>query len=165
MNAGEAMTELVEVTSADFDWMLRVEPHRHRGLTLPPGGVDDAVVLGIVRTIVEGLHAKDCRGAWMMVSGGEVVGLCSYVRPPVDGHAEIGYGVAESRRGRGHAKRAVAAMLAAARAQGLRVVTAETAVTNVASPRALEHNGFERTGTRVHPEDGQVFTWRKVLAP
>jgi RimJ/RimL family protein N-acetyltransferase len=43
-----------------------------------------------------------------MVEGDEVVGMISFKGPPRGGVVEIGYGVAESRRGRGHATRAVA---------------------------------------------------------
>ena len=52
---------------------------------------------------------------------------------------------------RGHATRAVAAMLEAARRDGVRVVLAETIVDNIASQRVLERNGFERFGTRRDP--------------
>ncbi len=164
MDPEQPTTSLVEVTAADLDWMASGEPAPGRALRLPPGGVDDPVVLRIVRGIVETLHAQNCRGAWMMVSDGEVVGLCSYRRPPAGGEVEIGYGVAASRRKRGHATRAVAAMLAAAQADpAVRVVVAETAVDNPASQRALERNRFERTGTRADPEDGEVLGWRRVL--
>lgn len=151
---------LVEAFDEDFAWMLRGEPPTHRGFALPPGGVDVPVVLEIVRDIARRLLEANCRASWMIVSGNEVVGLCSYRRPPNDGRVEIGFGVAESRRSVGHATRAIAAMLqAAATDPHIRVVTAETSVSNPASSRALEKNGFERTGTRLDPEDGEVVTW------
>ncbi len=165
-NRDNLATALREVQPADFDWLAGGGSERRHGLVLPPGGVDDPVVLRIVRGITERLHAENCRGAWLMVSGGEVVGLCSYRRPPAQGEVEIGYGVAPSRRGRGHASRAVAAMLEAAHADpAVRAVVAETAVANPASQRVLEHNGFERAGSRVDPEDGEVLTWRKLVGP
>ena len=79
---------------------------------------------------------------------------------------EIGYGVAESRRKRGHATRAVAAMLDHARADptcfGRR--RCHDRVANLASQRALERNGFVRTGTSYDPDDGElVFWWRHDL--
>jgi len=143
--------------------MLRGEPVVRGGLTLPPGGVDNPDGLAIVRAMVWRLHEQRCRGAWMIVSGDEVVGLCSYRRPPAEGEVEIGYGVAESRRGRGHATRAIEGMCEKALAAGVRMLFAETAVANPASGRVLEKNGFALTGTRIDAEDGEVLEWRKAL--
>lgn len=152
---------LVEVEDADFDWMLRGEPSVRRGYSLPPGGVDDPAVLEIVRVMTRRLHAAGCRGSWMIVSGREVVGLCSYRRPPAERRVEIGYGVSESRRGYGHASRAVSAMLQRASGDGIDVIVAETSVANPASARVLQKNGFARTGTRIDAEDGEVNLWER----
>lgn len=89
---------LVEVEDSDFEWMLRGEPQYRDGLRLPPGGVDDPAILEIVRSITRRLHQANCRGSWMIVSGGEVVGLCSFRRPPAERCVEIGYGVCANRR-------------------------------------------------------------------
>jgi RimJ/RimL family protein N-acetyltransferase len=40
---------------------------------------------------------------------------------------------------------------------------AETALTNPASARVLEKNGFVVTGTRIDPEDGALRCWRRAL--
>jgi RimJ/RimL family protein N-acetyltransferase len=78
---------------------------------------------------------------------------------------EIGYGVAPAHRRRGHATRAVAALLAeAARDPKVHSVVAETAVANRPSQRALEANGFGKTGTRMTEDDGEVICWRLVKA-
>jgi RimJ/RimL family protein N-acetyltransferase len=160
---GERETVLREVSAEDFIWMLRGEPSCHRGLTLPPGGVDDPVVLTHVRDIMERIHALGYLGAWMIVSGDEVVGLCGYHDAPMNGQVEIGYSIAGSRRRRGHATRAVEAMVAHALAAGVRVVVAETSIANHASSRVLEKNGFVRVGTRIDAEDGEVLSWQKIL--
>jgi len=154
---------LDEVRDEDFDLMLRGEPITRLGVKQPPGGVENPAVLEIVRKITARLHENNCRGAWMMVWGEELVGLCSFRRPPENGEVEIGYGVAESRRGRGHATRAVRAIAQAAKAEGVRVLLAETSVANPASGRVLEKSGFVTTGTRIDPEDGEVLVWRKEL--
>ncbi|GAC1585023.1 MAG: hypothetical protein NVS3B28_07110 [Candidatus Velthaea sp.] len=153
------------VTDSDFEWMIRGEPRSERDLELPPGGVDDVATLQHVRRIVARLHAQGSRAAWMIVCGREVVGLCSFKNAPAaEGEVEIGYGVAALRRGRGHATAAVAGMLAQAqRDPSVRVVLAETVIPNYASDRVLENNGFERTGSRVDAEDGDVRCWRKYL--
>lgn len=72
-----------------------------------------------------------------------VVGGIGFHGPPVEGEAEIGYGVVSSRRGRGYATEAVQALVGAAwAAEGLRAVVASTEVKNVASQRVLEKAGF-----------------------
>jgi RimJ/RimL family protein N-acetyltransferase len=148
-----------------IDWMLRGEPAAHRGLTLPPGGVDAPFVLEIIRDIMRNLHSASCRASWAIVSDGEVVGLCGYRRPPRAGSVEIGYGIAESRRKLGHATHAVQAMIELAQADPqMRSLTAETSVHNPASERVLEKNGFERTGNRHDAEDGELTGWRRLLS-
>jgi len=145
--------------------MLRGEPACRGGLRMPPGGVDDPGALNHVREITKRVHAEGCLGAWMIVSGDEVVGLCGYHDAPRNGETEIGYSIAASRRRCGHATRALEAMVAEAAAEGVHILKAETSIANHASHRVLEKNGFMRTGTRVYAKDGEVLTWQKVLTP
>jgi len=155
------LTELVPAGDAHFDWMLGGAPVSPT-LRLPPGGVEARSILEMLRGMLANVRAVHGGGGWLIVANGEVVGLCSYKRPAdADGMVEIGYGVAASRRRRGHATRAVALMLReAARDPLVKIITAETAVANVASHRALEANGFRKTGTRVDKEDGELIAWR-----
>jgi RimJ/RimL family protein N-acetyltransferase len=159
-----ATATLLEATDDDFEWMIRGDAVPNRGLSLPPGGVDAKAVLAHVRAIARTLLQQWGRTAsWMIVANAEVVGLCSYkYRPTADGAVDIGYGVAASRRRRGHAKHAVAAILANARRdQSIQDVFADTAVENVASQGVLKKNGFERIGTHVDPHDGEaLIRWR-----
>ena len=94
-----------------------------------------------------------------------MVGLCGFKGPPTrDGEVELGYGVAASRRRRGHAAAAVGAVIDAARRNpALRIIVALTAIDNVASQRVLERNGFERTERRPDAQDVEVFVFRKQL--
>ena len=164
MSMDSDTTTLVRVTDADFEWMLGGVRPEGRHYNLAPGGVDDDAVLEIVRGMTRALHRAACYGSWLIVAGDEVVGLCSYKRPPSGGEIEIGYGIAKSRRGLGHASRAVAAMLTeCANDDAVQVVVAKTSVTNVASQRVLEKNAFQKTGERADPEDGDLFTWSRVL--
>jgi len=154
---------LIDLTDADFDW-LAGGPSSGRHFTIAPGGAEHPDVLPIVRRISRRHFAAGYSGSWMMVADDEVVGLCNFIRMPQDGMVEIGYGVGASRRGRGHATAAVAAMLETAGAdEAIRVVTADTAVTNPASQRVLEKNGFLRAGSYVDPEDGELIRWRYEL--
>ncbi|WP_407648398.1 GNAT family N-acetyltransferase [Aliidongia dinghuensis] len=110
------------------------------------------------------LAEAGCRGAWMVVADTEVVGLCSYKAPPSEGQAEIGYGIAASRRNLGYATFAVQAIIEAARKEGaLEALVAETAAANPSSERVLEKNGFCRVGQRDGPDDGPTNMWRLVL--
>jgi len=157
------LTELVAASDAHLDWMLggaACSP----ALRLAPGGVDARPVLEMLRGMMANVRAAHGGGGWLIVADGEVVGLCSYKRPAdADGMVEIGYGIAASRRRRGHATRAVALLLQeAARDPLVKIVTAETAVAKVASHRALEANGFRKTGMRVDKEDGELILWRRA---
>jgi RimJ/RimL family protein N-acetyltransferase len=158
-----ATATLLEATDDDFEWMIRGVAVPHRGLSLPPGGVDAKAVLAHVRAMARTLLQQWGRTAsWMIVANDEVVGLCGYKYPPTGGAVDIGYGVAASRRRLGHASSAVAAILADARRnQSLQDIFADTAVENVASQGVLKKNGFERVGTNVDPQDGEaLIRWR-----
>jgi len=155
---------LVELEDADFDWLLSKGAERADGLSLPPGGVDDSETLEHVRRITRRLNASGSRNSWMAVVGNEVVGMIGHKGPAHDGTIEIGYGVAASRRGRGYATQAVAAVLAAARRDPrLRTVAAETLEDNLASQRVLLKNAFVRSGRRDDPGDGPLVLWRIEL--
>ena len=159
--------KLLAATDAHFAWMLgetpAVEP---RTLKLPSGGVDDGDVLRMLRPSAAGLNARQPHGFWLITSDNEVVGLISYKRPPgEDGAVEIGFGVAESRRRRGHATAAVEAVVGLARSDGrVKTLTAETALPNIASQTALARAGFKRAGTRTDPEDGPLLIWHHDLS-
>lgn len=121
------------------------------GLRLPEGGVESQEVLRALRGLDH---------SWLMVWDSEVVGLCSYMCPIEDGVVEIGYGVAPARRRLGHATLAVSAMVrAASEDPRLRRLTAETAVANAASQIVLSRNGFQQTGHRLDPQDGELIIW------
>ena len=153
------MTELIAAADEHFAWMLGADPPAP-GLRLPPGGVEAAPVMEMLRGIAAKMRENHPASAWLIVDGGEAVGLCSIIKT-AHGEAEIGYGIAESRRKRGHATRAVRLMIAEIlRDPKVRGIVAGTAVANIPSQRVLEENGFVKTGTRHDEEDGEVFVWR-----
>ncbi len=155
-------TRITTAADSDFAWMIQEPGTVHRGLRLAPGGVGDQPLLEHVRAIAADLRERGSSATWMIVSRGEVVGLCGQHCPPsAVGEVEIGYNVAATRQRRGHATRAVAAIIAMAKNDpSIKAVVASTPVDNVASQRVLERNGFVIVGERAHPEDGQLLLWR-----
>jgi RimJ/RimL family protein N-acetyltransferase len=88
----------------------------------------------------------------------ELVGWGGFKGPPVDGVAELGYEIAESRQGRGLATEAVEAMLVQAfGAPEVDEVIAHTLPERNASNRVLEKAGF--AFEREADEDGEPV-WR-----
>ncbi|HEX3464624.1 MAG TPA: GNAT family N-acetyltransferase [Candidatus Elarobacter sp.] len=161
-------TSLRDACDDDFAALIRGDATLSDGLAVPPGGVDDAAVLGHIRGMAARVRGGAFRGGhWLIVARGEVVGSIGYKHLPLpNGEVEIGYGIAPARRRRGHATRAIALLLGIARADpAVRTVLADTALENRASQRALEKNGFERVGPRIDPTDGEpVIRWRIAVA-
>lgn len=155
-------TRLVPATDEHFAWLLRGDGTRYEDLRQPPGGIDERSTIEHVRAIARRVARTDGCGSWLIVAAEEVVGLCGHKQPPdASGEVEIGYNVAPSRRRRGHATRAVAAMLCEARADArIAAVTAQVLVANVASERVLLANGFARDGSWVDAREGEVGRWR-----
>jgi len=154
---------LIEATDAHFATLIAGEAPD--GLRVADGGVETPQMLAMLRGLSAEVGESFQPNAWMIVEDGEVVGLCSLVRPPYVGDTVmIGYGVAASRRRRGIAGRAVADLLAWARGDyRVTAVIAETSIHNVPSQRVLETNGFDRTGEREDEEDGALFCWSAAV--
>lgn len=79
-----------------------------------PADWPDAHLLGILPRHVAAPAGMECFGIWVMVErdGAGVAGDIGFHGPPDDtGKVEIGYSVAPSRRGRGYATEAAAALV------------------------------------------------------
>ncbi|HQU00034.1 MAG TPA: GNAT family N-acetyltransferase [Acidimicrobiales bacterium] len=76
------------------------------------------------------------------LADGRAIGGIGFKAPPVQGHVEIGYGLAPSARGQGLASEAVMAIVDVARTQKVTKVLASTTHDNIASQRTLFHAGF-----------------------
>lgn len=115
----------------------------------------------------DALAANPEGAAWsarLFVAGDppELVGWGGFKGPPDDGIAELGYEIAEARRGRGLATAAARAMLVEAFAdERVKMVIAHTLPERNASTRVLEKAGFRYDADAV--EDGEPV-WRFVLA-
>jgi RimJ/RimL family protein N-acetyltransferase len=92
------------------------------------------------------------------LSDGRAIGGTGFNSQPVDGCAEIGYGLAPSARGHGYAAEAVVALLAVAAQHGAHKVIADTEVDNVASQRTLIRAGF-----RLVRRDGDIDRYEALL--
>lgn len=80
-------------------------------------------------------------------SDGSAVGGIGFFGPPDGtGTVEFGYGLVPSARGAGIATEAVELALQHAADNGARAAVADTDITNVASQRVLEKNGFVEVG-------------------
>lgn len=98
---------------------------------------------------------------WMIESGdGAHLGEFCFKGVSEEGITEIGYGIAENRRGCGYGTEAVSALAGWALAQPcVTAVTAETEASNIASQRLLKKAGFMPTGET--GEEGPIFARRK----
>ena len=131
---------------------------------MPDEPLESAEVLEMLRGLANSIRPTFAPASWLIVEGGEIVGLCSVIKLPTDAAIDIGYGIAPSCRGRGAASRAVGALLDWARSvERVLAVRAETWVDNPASQRVLERNGFARTGRRLDPEDGELICWSALV--
>jgi len=154
---------IVETESEDYASLLR--GHAPRDFTLADTEIAPAMVLQMLADLAGRIAADFTPASWLIVEAGEVVGLCSVTRPFQEGVIDIGYGVAPSRQGRGHAGRAVRDVVAWARQDPrVQAITAETAMENVPSQRVLAAAGFVQAGERVDPEDGPLLCWKCITA-
>jgi [ribosomal protein S5]-alanine N-acetyltransferase len=122
---------------------------------------------GALQSTRDALVADPSSSAWgarFFVAGDppELVGWGGFKGPPEDGVVELGYEIAEARRGRGLATAATRAMLAEAFADArVRTVIAHTLPERNASNRVLEKAGFRYD--RQTQERGRVV-WRFSIA-
>jgi len=155
---------IIPANAADFAALLR--SHAPRQFTLVSGNViASPEVMRMLADLAAAIASTFAPSAWMIEEEGEVVGLLSVVRVPVDGELHIGYGIAPSRQRGGVATRAIASLIAWARMDArVTRITAETAVDNVPSQKVLERNGFRVVGERVDDEDGALLCWELAVA-
>jgi RimJ/RimL family protein N-acetyltransferase len=134
------------------------------GHPVVPGWVTFAEALRPTRDAIAANPSGTAWGTRLFVAGDppELVGWGGFKGPPADGVIELGYEIAESRRGRGLATAATRAMVAEAFAdERVRLVIAHTLPEPNASNRVLEKAGFAFDGEA--EEHGEVV-WRYSLA-
>jgi [ribosomal protein S5]-alanine N-acetyltransferase len=97
-------------------------------------------------------------------TAGELVGWGGFKGPPDDGVVEIGYSLAPTARGKGHATAAARELVALAHAAGCRLVIAHTLPVENPSTAVLERAGFTRTAEIDDPDEGRIWRWELPLA-
>jgi len=148
------------MTDRHFAWAMGAGDENCEGLRLPPGNLEAPDVLAWLQRTSSDIAGVTGTACWLIVDNDEAVGLISFKTRPVNGLVEIGYGVSESHREKGHATRAVALIAAEAALLGLRL-TAETFTANIASSAVLLKNGFETVGSRIDEDEGPMSLWRQ----
>jgi RimJ/RimL family protein N-acetyltransferase len=149
---------IIETTSDDYTSLISGRAPRHLRLADTP--IAPVEVLTMLADVAAEVRKTFSPASWLIVGDDELVGLCSITRPPQDGVIDVGYGIAPSRQGRGHAGAAIRDIVRWAHANpALLAITAETGAANIASQRVLEGAGFARTGERWDEEDGQLIQW------
>jgi RimJ/RimL family protein N-acetyltransferase len=97
---------------------------------------------------------------YLVVSGEHVVGTCSFKGPPAAGKVEIAYFTFPEFEGQGLATAMAQELIALAeRTEPGMGITAQTLPQHNASTHILEKLGFERSGTAVDQEVGEVWEW------
>ena len=82
--------------------------------------------------------------------------------PDSDGSVEIGYGM-PSQQGQGFATQAVDLLVEEGFSKAkIQMIVACTVPMDLASGRVLEKNQFMRDGSKIDPEDGEVWVWRRA---
>jgi [ribosomal protein S5]-alanine N-acetyltransferase len=91
-------------------------------------------------------------------ASGDAIGGIGFLSAPRDGEAEVGYGIAESARGRGLATEALQAVVLLAHDHGVERVVALTEPSNTPSHAVLERTGFVKDG-EVRTDEGEMWRW------
>lgn len=136
---------------------------RALGHDVVPGWATFTEALQPTRDALAGNPNGSAWGARFFVAGDppELIGWGGFKGPPKDRAVELGYEIAEARRGRGLATAATRAMVREAFAdEGVREVIAHTLPERNASNRILEKVGFQYHGQV--QKDGEVV-WRFSL--
>ena len=106
-----------------------------------------------------------CGFLFVLNESGTAAGSGGFKGPPdASGTVELAYGVDESLQGQGLATEAVGLLLQFCREQaGVCRVIACTRPGHTASARVLQKNQFSCGGLCLHPEDGEVLLWERLL--
>jgi GNAT superfamily N-acetyltransferase len=134
--------ELQAIAAADHTRLSKM----NWGLGYPTAG--DVLLAGLA--IENNLHVATAEEPWGVLQiqlnqNGLVVGGIGFKSAPVAGVVEIGYGVSEDFQNQGITTEAVLLMIEVAKLHGLKILTAETEITTIASQKVLLKSGFSKS--------------------
>ena len=151
---------------ADFSASLAL-PTGPRAIHFPAHWPGDALVFfaAIDEAGVEPSD-EDWTGMLIEKASNTAIGQLGAIgQPDANGKIEIGYGLNPEFHRRGYATEMIGALTAWLLEQpSVNVVSANTAVANLASQRVLEKNGFRRVGASFNDEDGPLHCWERSVA-
>ncbi len=161
------MLILRQATENDLTALLaQPEPSEIEGLLLPN---NEEVAPRFLLEFVNYRLNKDPRNSFwwspqLIVVDRLIVGMCGFKSPPdINGSVEIGYGIVPSQQRRGFATQAVDLLLREGFSHvEIQTIVACTTPLNSASWRVLEKNQFVRDGSKIDPDDGEVWIWRRT---
>jgi RimJ/RimL family protein N-acetyltransferase len=174
-NILDIMLTLHQATSNYLSALLdRPERSEIEGLLLPMG--EDVVPRFWIELVIDRLDRDPENSFWWSIrlivvdSLAEtlrerlIVGAIGFKSPPDNnGSVEIGYGIVPSQQGRGFATQAVDLLVKEGFSQAeIHTIEACTLPMKSASGRVLEENQFVRAGSKIDPEDGEVWVWRRA---
>lgn len=139
---------------------------RAAGVALPDAFLDDGPLwlLRLGQATTDPANAGWLVHAVVRRAGDTVVGHAGFHGPPDDGGmVEVGYWILEGHRRRGHARAAVAQLLAYAADHGARTARASVGPHNAASLALVRSFGFAHVGDRWDEEDGPELVFERAL--
>jgi len=154
----------IESLTRDEAAAIRADDRRGRAWAVDYPSDGDRIVAGVIGEAGEHYDETSEIGVYQLrlVEDGSAIGGIGFLSAPVDGEAEIGYGLVESARSRGYATEALRAVLHHAAQHDVRSVVALTDIDNRASQAVLQRVGFARDG-EVVTEDGVMLRWELAL--
>ena len=153
---------LSRIDLANLSRLAASEPVDFGAMEIPPGALPPAHVASrALAQLKGGTPALWCVPFLILPQSREaILGGCTFKGMPVGGVAEIGYGVAESQRGRGVATAAVGQLLRIAVQSGIvRMVVAHIVPANLASAGVVSRLGFSKGEPLLDPDGETVVPW------
>jgi [ribosomal protein S5]-alanine N-acetyltransferase len=160
------MLTLHQATSSQLSALLKPESSYIDGLILPKR--EEVAPRFWIEFVNDQLNQDPKNCFWWsprsIVVDRLIVGMIGFKSPPdSNGSVEIGYGIVPSRQGQGFATQAVDLLVKEGFSKAeIQMIVAYTVPMNSASGRVLEKNQFMKDGSKIDPEDGEVWVWRRV---
>jgi [ribosomal protein S5]-alanine N-acetyltransferase len=158
-----------------YKLLERPAPSEIDGLRMPMG--EDIVPDFLIEFLIDRLNQEPENSFWWspwfvvvesLVNGVQqqlAVGMIGFKNAPDnDGIVEIGYGIVPSQQNLGFATQSVDLIVREGFSKSeVKRIVACTVPSLSASGRVLEKNKFVRDGSKIDPDDGEVWVWRRTF--